>query len=291
MLKNIPYLYLKRKELQVMLKANILAYRHGVKTIDKLNFQKYKKSDTMFILGSGSSVNKFTNKHWDIISDNDSLGLNFWIAHDFIPTFYCYEEPADILDRRRIFYDIMDHKKKLLLNTPIVIKDLIPYKVSFERIPQELKKNIYLSLDFDLPVKGSQNLMMNYFDLLKKMKRFENTGKIKFIYSVTASLSYAAFFALLMGYKKIVFCGVDLSNSLYFYEENRKYYEDKGMLVPKSSQEAGVHSTNVRTKIKIPISEVLKTMYETIFKANGVEFYVSDKSSGIYKDYKVFFSF
>jgi hypothetical protein len=233
MLKNIPYLYLKRKEFQVMLKAKILAYRHGVKTIDNLNFQKYKKSDTMFILGSGSSVNKFTNKHWDIISDNDSLGLNFWIAHDFIPTFYCYEEPADILDRRRIFYDIMDHKKKSLINTPIVIKDLIPYKVSFERIPQELKKNIYLSLDFDLPVKGSNDLMMDYFDLLKKMKRFENTGKIKFIYSVTASLSYAAFLRCSWGIKKLFFVALIFPIRYIFMKKIESITRIRGCLFRK----------------------------------------------------------
>ena len=162
MFNNIPRLYLRRKELQVMLKAKILAYKHGVNTIDNLNVQEYKKSDTIFIMGSGSSINTISEDQWNIISKNDSLGLNFWIIHDFIPTFYCYEEPNISGNRKKIFYDILNKKKELLSESPIIIKDLLPSKISFDRIPQNLKKNIDLSRDFDIPSKGNDKLMMEY---------------------------------------------------------------------------------------------------------------------------------
>jgi len=289
MFKNIPYLYLKRKELQVMVKAKILAHIHGVKTIDKLDFQRYKKSDTIFILGSGSSINTISEDEWNIISKNDSLGLNFWIIHDFVPTYYCYEEPNISGGRKKIFYDILNKKKNLLSESPIIIKDLLPSKISFDRIPPKLKKNIYLSRDFDIPAKGNDDLMMQYLMELKLSGRIQPRNRIRYIYSITASLSYAAFLCLCMGYKKIVFCGVDLADSLYFYEENADYYKNKGLLVPKSMQNPGVHSTETRGDRKIPISQVLKSIHELVSRENEVEFCVAKNVGSLSKYFNVYF--
>ncbi|MBV1747563.1 MAG: hypothetical protein KUA36_05355 [Desulfomicrobium sp.] len=280
---------MKRKEIQVMLKAHALACMHGVNTIDKLDIERYKTSDTIFILGSGSSINRISDKQWNFISNNDSLGLNFWIIHDFISTFYCYEEPNNSGDRKNIFYNILNKKKDLLSEKPFVIKDLLPSKISFDRIPGELKKNIYLSLDFDIPAKGDDAVMMEYLWALRTLGRLQYTGKIRYIYSITASLSYAAFFSLLMGYKKVVFCGIDLSDSMYFYEEQADYYKSKGIFVPRSMQQPGVHSTDMRTDNKIPISYVLKKMHDVIFKDNSVEFYVAKNVGPLSKNFKVFF--
>ncbi len=289
MFKNIPFLYLKRKELHVMLKAKMLACMHGLSTIDSLDIKKYKKSDTIFILGSGNSINSISADQWDFISKNDSLGLNFWIIHDFVPTFYCYEEPNNCGNRKDIFYDILNYKKDFLCKSPIIIKDLLPSKVSFERIPKDLKKNIYLSFDFDIPSKGSESVMMQYLLELKKSGRINPAKKIRYIYSITASLSYAVFFSLIMGYKKIVFCGVDLSDSLYFYEEQSEYYKSKGIIVPKSMQNPGLHSTDSKSHRKIPISHVLKVIYDLVAKENEVEFYVAKNYGALSKYFKVFF--
>lgn len=289
MFRNMPFLYLKRKEFQVMLKAHFLAYVHDVNTIDKLDIKRYKTSDTIFILGSGSSINNISDKQWDLISKNDSLGLNFWIIHDFISTFYCYEEPNSSGDRKNIFYDILNKKKDLLSERPFIIKDLLPSKISFDRIPEELKKNIYLSFDFDIPAKGDDAVMMKYLWVLKSLGRLRYTGKIRCIYSITASLSYAVFFSLFMGYKKVVFCGIDLSDSLYFYEEKEDYYKNKGIIVPKSMQNPGVHSTEARSHKKIPISHVLKAIYDLVSKENDIELYVAQNVGKLSKYFKVFF--
>ena len=165
----------------------------------------------------------------------------------------------------------------------------MPSKISFDRIPQNLKKNIYLSRDFDIPSKGNDKLMMEYLLELKKTKRIFPANKIRYIYSITASLSYAAFFSLAMGYKKIVFCGVDLSDSLYFYEEQSEYYKNKGIFVPKSMQNSGTHSTEARSKSKIPISHVLKCIYDFFSKEYGFEFYVANNSGAMSKHFKVYF--
>lgn len=284
-----PYIYLKRKELHVMLKACMLSFMYGVKTIDKLDINKYKTSDTLFILGSGRSVNDLSNSNWDVISSKDSIGLNFWIIHDFVPTFYCYEEPGELGDRKNIFYDILNKKKELFLNRPFIIKDLLSSNVSFGRIPEEIKSNVYLSLDFDIPVNGNDGVMMEYLMMIKMSNRLRFTGRLSYIYSITASISYLCFFSLLMGYKKVVFCGVDLVNSLYFYEENEHYYNGKGLCVPKSMQSSGVHSTDFRTQRKIPISHVINTIYNCIIREAGIKFYVAQNYGSLSKYFQAYF--
>ena len=53
------------------------------------NIFKNKSSDRLFILGSGSSINKI--KFWDHIKQHDSIGFNYFLFHSFIPKFYIFE--------------------------------------------------------------------------------------------------------------------------------------------------------------------------------------------------------
>jgi len=59
---------------------------HG-RTMDA-SVQQHKKSDTLFILGSGPSINLITESEWAHIREHDSVGFNWWMAHDFVPSFY-----------------------------------------------------------------------------------------------------------------------------------------------------------------------------------------------------------
>jgi len=45
----------------------------GGNVITKKVIRRSKKSNTLFILGSGSSINKLTKKQFDFISQNDSI--------------------------------------------------------------------------------------------------------------------------------------------------------------------------------------------------------------------------
>lgn len=289
MLNNSMRFYLKRKEFHVMMKSYFLSYIHKVKTIDSLNFKQYKKTDTIFILGSGNSINTISDREWGVIEKNDSIGLNFWIIHDFVSTFYCFEEPRVAGGRRSVFYNVLNKKKHQLYKSPFIVKDILSSSVSFDCIPSIMKKNIYLSFDFDLPVKGDESIMRQYLLELKKTDRIKCREKIRYNYSITASLSYVAFLSLLMGYKNIVFCGVDLSGSSYFYEEKSDYYKKNGICVPNSMQKYDIHSTEVRSKNKIPISQVLKNIYDVFSEENKFEFYVAKKTGVLSKYFKSFF--
>lgn len=54
-----------------------------------------RSSDTLFVLGSGASVCQYSHDQWATIGMADSIGMNNWILHDFVPTFYAAELIAD----------------------------------------------------------------------------------------------------------------------------------------------------------------------------------------------------
>src|SRR5690625_2390488 len=80
------------------------------KTKTELSTDRLAK-DTVFILGSGESINFLEAHKWKDISDNDSIGFNFWPIHEFIPTYFTFELPRD-KDRRKIFFEILEIQKK-----------------------------------------------------------------------------------------------------------------------------------------------------------------------------------
>ena len=50
-----------------------------------------KKSDTVFILGSGESINDLTKPDWDYIKEHNIIGLNYSFVHPIIPDYHLME--------------------------------------------------------------------------------------------------------------------------------------------------------------------------------------------------------
>lgn len=265
-----------RKELQAGLKCRYLAARHGLRTIWDRRLLEHKKSDTLFVLGSGSSVNMITENQWREIGRCDSIGLNFWVLHDFAPTYFCFEEASDSA-RRDIFYSTLSKRVDEFRGTPFIAKNLLDSVISFDRIPRPLRDDIFLSADFDVQIRGRDEVLQRYLETLGGLRRLRRARGLCCLYRITASISYLLFFALYAGYSRVVLCGVDLSDSKYFYEENVDHFLKKGLAVPTSNQPAGVHSTAQRTPTKVPITEVIQTLDERVLRPAGVELFVAKK--------------
>src|SRR5271155_5733125 len=65
--------------------------RLGIRRFLDLDLSIVKRSDTLFILASGSSINKISPARWDMIAQHDSIGFNFWPIHPFVPNMYFVE--------------------------------------------------------------------------------------------------------------------------------------------------------------------------------------------------------
>lgn len=237
-----------------------------------------RKSDKLFILGSGGSINNLSVLEWEHIKKYDSVGFNFWLIHDFIPSFYVYEE-SYITERNELFYKILKMKKEKYKNVLFLIKDIELKHTKLLGIPDDIKQNFYLASCLFL--QGSSLRKENFSTSLLEISKFiqkKNAGnRIQFSFGRKASLSYLVFLAYLLGYKEIVLCGVDLNNTDYFFDHD--FYANS--LKPVNVKGAK-HITNQADKtsnLDMTIMEVLHEINKTLLESKGIKLTVSNPNS------------
>ncbi len=72
-------------------KLSRAARSNGIKSFSKLDLRELKRSEALFILGNGPSINQITETRWRAIQSRDTIASNFWLYHHFIPKFYFFE--------------------------------------------------------------------------------------------------------------------------------------------------------------------------------------------------------
>ena len=169
---------------------------------------EYKKSDTVFILGSGPSINSISKAEWEHIAQKDSIGFNYWLAHDFIPTMYMFQ-----FTKSDNLLALLRDKHYQYEEIPFIIRGSGLAKGELKNNKEKLnllKKNpVYYLREYPIHSKCSLdlNLLYKYIDALGYMKYGEITS---FIPKWRSTLGLLLMLAYQMGYKKIVLCGMDM---------------------------------------------------------------------------------
>lgn len=235
-----------------------------IKILDILELKKIKNSDTLFILASGKSINLITDEEWKKIGGHDTIGMNFWFYHNFIPKIYVYEESLD-KERNEVFYKNLERKKELYKNTLFIVKSL-ENGLTFNKVPKILLNNFRISNE----IEG----LYYSFDIIRKF--FLIMSKKNKIFQLRGSVTYLLSLGYLMGYKNIVLCGVDLDSIDYFYEIPKyKEYE-----LPKNNMK-NIHLTEEKRENKLPISDIIIALNEE-FKRKNIKLYIA-KNIGMLK--------
>ena len=92
--KRLPHPLLMRLHQRYQLRtqsalARMVAQRTGLPVLETLDLSQIKTSDTVFVLGSGWSINEITEQRWKVIGRHDTIALNFWLVHPFVPESTC----------------------------------------------------------------------------------------------------------------------------------------------------------------------------------------------------------
>jgi len=253
------------------------------KTFPFQKITQYKHTDTLFILGSGSSINKINGHQWKIIENNDSVGFNFWLIHDFIPTFYVAELKGDD-ERISLFYRNLNIKIEQYKNIPFLLK--------YREEPGLFDLNLLSQLNCvcissPISIPGiNKEAFAKWISLLDLIKTFSKNAINGFIPFKQASVSWLIIFALKLGYKNIVLCGIDLNTTEYFFEQNKTYYLKKNILIPPSGQDGKVHMTNDPDHCDgdLIIKDVIDVLYRKLLRRKNINLYVGSSSSALYPD-------
>lgn len=276
---------------------NILSWRllYGIKWKNSTLYEM-AQSKHLYILGTGASVNTYSNSDWDEIRNGYSIGLNMWVMHDFVPNMYFLEllsEDERYLDN---LLQILKARQHQLTETKIYIKSnyLLPWRYKLVDkflcgLPYNLKKNTFFISDF--PITGLT--LENYERSIKWLNLFGffdvRTQNFRFTAQARASLGFAVIFGIQNGFKKIVLCGVDLNNDKHFYDGNSYYFEKFKIFHVRSKRKILRHLTNDPNEAEVTISEALYYLDRLVCQQRGILIKVGSRKSDLYPKFAMAF--
>ena len=242
------------------------------------NIFKNKSSDRLFILGSGSSINKI--KFWDHIKQHDSIGFNYFLFHSFIPKFYIFESTYKNNEQEySAQLEIVKRKSASYKKVRIFLK----MRDGYQDIKKILKKknnnfSIILDYNFNYSKKQFKKKIIKY--LFRFLNNFFLIGQGV---GTVEKICLKAFFS---GYKSIVLCGVDLNNTNYFFYEKKKIVRSLHKYIyPIEQSKNKDHKSNIHTtadplhcKGKLTVQDVLLIYQKYLFKNKCIIYNVSKKS-------------
>lgn len=247
--------------------------------LDKKTVKDKKNSDTIFILGSGSSINEYSSKQWQDIYNNDSLGFNFWILHDFVPSFYMFELPSD-KNTKEFYLEKLRTKSLNYDSTITFLKEGNKGKKGLMNLPAELRTKVGTLFNPTIPMIRAKHIdfalktMLILLNIFKKLKTL-------IVFNKRASLFSAIIFSYLLGYKNIVLCGVDLNNSSYFYENNTVNFQNNKDQFEQTIESEKTHKTDDVKYGEVTISKLIERVDNVILKPNNISLYIGTTNSSL----------
>ena len=183
--------------------------------INQEDWQKYKTSDTIFLFGSGPSINDITGEQWEVIKAHDSFGMNYSFLTKFPTTYFYlgYEPSSNNILSQSFSEDIRVIYEKSLWLLPMKVL----YRLTYPRtVPYFFPPNARIAL-FDFP----QGIKLET-DRPFKIEDFHHS----LIYR--GSMGLGIHLMDLLGYKNIVLMGVDLHTYRHFYDNFEVMKKERG---------------------------------------------------------------
>jgi hypothetical protein len=261
-------LYPLHKALWLWIKNRDIEYT----SIKKQDWSKYKTSDTIFIFGSGPSINDISKEQWEYINTHDSFGINYFFLKRVPTTFYyCGYEPTSNHTLELSFAN--DEKLRSLYQKSIwFLPSKVIYRLYHPRIiPSFFPQNTKLAI-FDVP--PSIQFDNDRHFLAEDFKR-------SILYRST--ISTAIYLADCIGYKNIVLMGIDLHTYHHFFDDyevfceiRKKYYYDQHKLGKENTFEDLLPKKESK---KRTLEEYYYAVNELYFQPKGTNIYVGNKNN------------
>jgi len=243
--------------------------------------QAVKTSDRLFILGGGSSINRMGPERWEAISRHDTVGLNWWTLHPFVPRIYFFENfgqesPPGALELQTKAFtrrsDEYAETVKVAMELPRTGAHLL------EELPAAFRRNLYAAYSLQAPARtpGELTQALKY---LARTGAFERDSHYKYLFKYASSVTAILTLAIKVGYRKVVLCGFDLHDQDYFFFDRELYPETADLdFMPRNQP----HDSNVATKWRIPAVEAILTIREALLQPAGIELFVESSGSALH---------
>lgn len=234
----------------------------------------------LFLLGSGASVEELTYQHWEHIGEHQSIGINSWVIHDFVPDFYSLET-SKVPGTPSVFEKGLRREVVLAKQPKVLLPAAYFLAPSDQRIdfPATTKENLRPYPKISLGTRQPALLQAAVEDFLHLRQR----GKIPptIVPSVSASMDRLAMLGLLANCSAIIFVGVDLNSTEYFYERNPQYLHNLGLSTLDHGQTGAVHKTDDPRQKRFVVSHSLRVLQEVAASEFDARFFVASGRSAL----------
>ena len=252
--------------------------RAGIPSLAEIDLQKVKSSDTLFVLGSGPSINRILAERWRAITRHDTVGFNFWLLHDVVPKFYFFESLPVSDPAYRVLLDVLSERASAYAETVKVIMDLEPPRESLFQLPPAIRKNLYAAKTVTTVARDQQELAaaLHY---LKRRGTFQPVTRFDALFKYNGSLTSMIALGVKMSYRRIVLCGIDMKRQDYFYQDPARYPRTQNMDFAPRDQK---HHTYTSNPWMVPMTQVVEAMDRLVLKPAGIELYLENRDSALW---------
>lgn len=263
-------------------KLSRVARRYQLRPFSELNFSDLKRSDTLFILGNGPSINQISEARWRIIESQDAVASNFWLYHRFVPNLYFFEliDPATAPAIYKEFVRVANSRGSQYRSVIKIVTELHRQRVSMlNALSSDWRDNTYTFKPVPLAARNEEEFSYA-LSYLKGKGVFEPAQGTQYLFKYGSTLTAQVALGLTMQYKQIVLCGMDLRTSGYFYDDRQRYPDV--MLERRSTP--GTFLTLNEIPWMVKIDAVLRVMRKELLEPSGIRLYVENRSSALWPE-------
>lgn len=278
----IPYSIYKTEKARKQLKEE------GLQSILNFDYRPYKTSDTLFFLGSGYSASELSEENWNYVAQHDSIGLNNWIYHFFVPTYYVMETPLTTEYFPHVKESINLRKKEY---------ENVPFFIQYYHYKKSANHYNDLEIDSKMIFYNAPYMPNTTNPLLVKLMLEYWSGisnkTFKHLVHYASSLSYVLMMGAMMGYKKLILIGVDMNDKQYYFhhkntseraKEFAKLLDKTTNLNNEDISKAKYYSTDKKITNSfgcLPFDDYLVYLKEALLK-EGMKIQIVNKKSKLY---------
>jgi hypothetical protein len=252
-----------------------------IPALDAMDLAQYKRSDTLFVLAGGSSINQISPERWSAIAAHDTVGFNLWLYHPFVPRMYFFEniwaanpsfEPLKqgLTARAADYTDVL----KIVMDFDPIERPLL------NELPDALRPNLYAVFHDLLPARNAAEFAYG-LEYWKKQGAFAPATRFSRLFKHCSTLTALIAFAARLQYRNIVLCGVDLNDGRYFYQDPQLYPATARLeFLPR----VGRHMVDSPAEWRVPASQTVTAMKRQVLEPAGISIYVENALSGLHPE-------
>lgn len=265
--------------------------RNDVQPLSALDVGSIQSSDTVFILGSGASVNAYDDAQWARIDAHDSIGFNFWPIHEFVPTYYVGELP-EYPSWVQLYHELLEQRAEDYANVPFVMKSIhgTTFGLEVDGLPLSIRSNVYVPITLAVPGdRATRDQFERSIRYLDQMGIFDPKDQLRFIFHKRSSVVDLLLLACTMGYKQIVLSGVDFNKNVQFYIDERERYESMGRPIPDETIVGTEHLSMDPEVGQLSAIDYIEMVNDLLLAPRNIDLHVGTTNSALHPKFPYHF--